>query len=887
MTAVYGFLALGSMTTVCRSTAHAESAPPSHEHWAFQPITRPVVPDVLSTEWVRTPVDSFVLAQLEQVGLAPSPPSPRHVLMRRLSANLLGIMPSAELVDSFIGDNAPGAYERYVEELLQSPHYGERWGRHWLDVARYAESGGYVENRDWAHVWRYRDWVVNCFNKDQPYDLFIQQQIAGDELLPYDDDNLVATGFLASARLATEELSCVRQENDMYVDIVNATSSAVLGLTMACCQCHDHMFDPSTQEDYYRMQAFFLRGYPGNLVLQDSVGDPGLHETASDLKEFDLQVRGRVLAEGIDEFDEPLASILRVAPADRTPEQESQVRVARAQLNIRIAGCNGFRINEDEKKRLDELRGRLSGQAAAAQQTRGFYSPVTSPHRVSVLPMSGNFPLIHDTGELSSRVPYLLTRGDPYRAEYPVTPGFPAVLDPEAADREIGERPRTELARWLTSRQNPLTARVWVNRIWSYHFGGGLVATVGNFGLRGAQPTHPGLLDYLAMELIDSGWSTKHIQRLIVKSNTYRQSAKFDPARAEVDPDNQLYWRWPRRRLEAEAIRDMMLSSSGRLDSRVGGPNIPHGQPSDRRSLYLSHRRDQPDEMRALFDGPTLISASCAMRSVSTSAIQPLYLLNSPQAVNLAHAFAARLIQEAPDDLPRQVDLAFRYTLGRPPDEEEVSQSTGLIDHAREHLVPTEWDRQAKIAAVDVAEGASDANAPDARHPSGAMVLSTSPVPTYILHLNGFEKYSPPADRAMITYEFDRPESVTELECLVHVNGIVRMEGFAGDSLDELVSIGEATVESAARDKPFPNERGAEIFKFPADQVQAGRFFRFVVRETVLADGYANFQAFPRVAGNRRMDPTPELVPSVVRPLTPLAKFSQAMLNLNEYFYVP
>lgn len=662
-------------------------------HWAFRPVAAPRIPSVGNPAWVHNPIDAFVLEQLESNNIAPSPPASRQTLIRRLSLNLVGLPPSAQATRRFLDDQAPDAYAQLTERLLASPDYGIRWGRHWLDVARFAESQGYVENHNWPHVWRYRDWVISSFNTDRPYDEFVTMQIAGDELRPYKDEQLVATGFLATARLAGEELSCVRQENDMYVDIVNATASAFLGLTMSCAQCHDHKFDPISQRDYYRLHAYFVNGYPGNLVLKTaSRVSSEFHNTAETLRQHTLSIRHRILHKAYDEdAQESVRDIMKMSSDERSPEQEATYRVNRASLNIRLAGCNGYRVLESEKKRTEDLKARLDREKDAVQQTWGFYSPVTSPHRITVLPMASNFPLIHDPIELERRKAYLLRRGDPYNTAFAVKPGWPEVFGVPAdsnasldANSENQHASRTALARWLTSPDNPLTARVWVNRIWHYHFGRGLVNTPGNFGIRGARPTNQRLLDFLATELMKSGWSTKHIQRLIVQSNTYRQAAANRDDGMRIDPANRWFWRWPTRRLESETIRDAALFVSGKLNHHLGGPSVPVGQASRRRSIFHFQKRDQPSELQTLFDGPTAMSASCADRHVSTTALQSLYLMNGPRAAEVAEAFADRL-RARTNDVGRQIDDAFRLALGRKPTKAERYDASRFLDEQAKH----------------------------------------------------------------------------------------------------------------------------------------------------------------------------------------------------------
>ena len=648
------------------------------EHWAYQPIPLPSVPQVTNKGWIRNPIDAFVLEKLEANGINPSQTAAHTTLIRRLSLNLIGLPPSEEEAKRFAEDLSANAYEQLVDRLLASPDYGVRWGRHWLDVARFAESQGYVENHEWPHIWRYRDWVISSFNADLPYDEFVTMQIAGDELTPYRDENVVATGFLATARLAGEELSCVRQENDMYVDMVNATSSAFLGLTMACAQCHDHKFDPISQRDYYRLQAFFINGYPGNLVLNSSSSvSEEYRETAEELREHTLSIRNRILNKAYDEEEQTsVRKIMTMATGMRSPVQEATYRVTRASLNIRLAGCNGYRILDSEKKQTEKLTAQLEKEKAKVAQTWGFYSPVTSPHAVTVLPMASNFPLVHDPVNLSERKAYLLRRGDPYNTAFEVNPDWPEILQLQThSSSDTADHTRIDLARWLTSSDHPLTARVWVNRIWHYHFGRGLVTTPGNFGVRGSKPTHQHLLDFLAHELIQSGWSTKHIQRLILLSNTYRQSSERSEDAMRIDPQNHFYWRWPSRRMESEAIRDSALFVSQLLDRQMGGPSIPIGEESHRRSVFHFQKRDQPNQLQALFDGPTAMSASCSDRHVSTTSLQSLLLMNGPKAAEYAEALADQLRSRHPENAAIQIEAAFRIALGRTPSPQELDDA--------------------------------------------------------------------------------------------------------------------------------------------------------------------------------------------------------------------
>lgn len=564
-------------------------------HWAFQPIRRPAVPRVADGAWAANPLDAFLAAGRTGQNLPRSPAASPLTLIRRLTLDLTGLPPELGDIQHFVSDESPGAYRRLVDRLLASPHYGERWGRHWLDVARWAESNGYQHNRLRHHAWRYRDYVIRSFNQDKPYDAFVRQQVAGDELEPYSDENLVATGFLAAARVSANQMNRDIQRNDILVDIVNAAGESLLGLTMGCAQCHNHKFDPISARDYYRFQAFFAKGQLGNLVLKH-------------------------------------------------PAQQGK-------------------------------------PSADRPQAFGFYAPSTSRTPVTRLPMRDiKYPLPYNPAELARTKTYLLIRGEVDRLGPVVDPGWPLIFGRSDDPQKLNRSPRTALADWLASPDNPLTARVWVNRIWHYHFGRGLVETTSDFGVRTEAPVQQDLLDWLAAELIDSGWSTKHIHRLIVLSNTYRQASRFRAECAEIDPDNQFYWRWTPRRLEAEAIRDSILAVSGELDLARGGPGIaPDSPESDRRrTVYLRQKRQEMPVLQELFDGAGAVE-SCSRRRTSTVPLQPLYLLNSEFVVERAGAFARRVARAGGADVQARVNIAFALALGRQPDEDELVRALDFL----------------------------------------------------------------------------------------------------------------------------------------------------------------------------------------------------------------
>jgi hypothetical protein len=648
------------------------------DHWAFRPIAAVKPPLVENAGWVRNPIDAFIAAAHEEQGLTPAPPAEGRTLLRRLSLDLLGLPPSPEEMDAFLQDRARDAYERVVARWLASPHHGERWARHWLDVARWAESEGYESNHLRPYAWRYRDYVVQAFNRDKPFDRFVREQLAGDEITPYADENLIATGFLAAARLSSNEEDKALQRNDIYVDIVNATASAFLGLTMNCAQCHNHKFDSLTARDYYRLLGFFVKGQPANLALHDKAlraeyeaQRPPEHEPARKLRDAlfnsgrarkNAEVRKGLAPEAREAYDLP--------PEKRSKAQEKLARETDLLFQF-TANQIEKAIPLEDKKLYDELKKKLEAMEKKMPdrpQTFGFYSPVTSPTKIEVLPMKGFYPLPYEPTELARATSRILVQGDVHRPSFEVDVGWPAVFGP-VPPSAVQRTPRLALADWLTDAKNPLTARVYVNRLWHYHFGRGLVATPGDFGTKGAPPTHPQLLDWLAGELIRSGWSTRHMHRLIVTSATYRQSSRPHADNARIDPDNKLWWRWQPRRLEAEAIRDAMLAVSGELDPKIGGPSAPADEKNRRRSLYLLQRRGSVPAAQALFDGPNAILESCAARHVSTVPLQALYLLNNDFSLNRAKAFAQRVIDKAGSDRDRQVETAFLLALGRPLEE--------------------------------------------------------------------------------------------------------------------------------------------------------------------------------------------------------------------------
>ena len=701
-------------------------------YWALQPVERHAAPRPESGQWARNPIDAFVLAKLKSTGLDPSPAADRVALMKRVYFDLTGLPPSPGEARDFLGEDSPGAYERLVERLLASPRYGERWGRHWLDLARYAESSGFETDVTRPNAWRYRDYVIDSLNRDKPYDRFVQEQIAGDELWPDSFDARIATAFNRNYPEEGNQKDLLLARQETLHDITNAVGSSFLGLTFACAQCHDHKFDPITQRDYYRLKAFFaavnhddrfpivpaeqLREYQRELAAWEK-------RTASiwsEMTELLMPLRTHTPEQLLGRYPDFVIEAVRKDARERSPMEVWMVDLLESKT------CNTcplkpkpyldpfFRnvvkkLKGASKERFDALDRQLAELA--------HLKPAEIARGTGILDINDDPPPTHVLGTGS----YLNPREE-------VQPGFLSILDPKPAVipnpvRQGSTGRRSALAMWLTDPSNPLTARVMVNRIWHHHFGRGIVATPSDFGMMGERPTHPELLDWLAAEFVDSGWSVKHMHRLIMNSSTYRQSAgsadggNWVERGRRADPFNRLLWRFPPRRLEGETVRDSALAVSGLLNDRVGGPSVfpplpggtpePRGGwettevPSDhrRRSVYIFVRRNVPYPMLDSFDFPDT-HESCAMRNQTTTAPQALAMLNGEEPAEWARAFAQRVLSIAGSDLTRQVETAYQLAYSRSPDPSE------------EDTVMTFLDRQSRIISAQLESGV-DAEIPD------------------------------------------------------------------------------------------------------------------------------------------------------------------------------
>ena len=592
------------------------------EHWAFLKPQRHKTPQVKQTDWPHNAIDFFILAELEKAKIKPSTEAGKTTLLRRVYLDLIGLPPSPTEVDAFLASKHPDAYERVVDTLLASPHYGERWGRFWLDAARYADSDGYSHDAPRV-MWLYRDWVIAAFNADQPFDQFIIEQLAGDMLPNATQAQRIATGFHRNTQTNTE--GGVDKEQfrvDSIFDRIATTGEVIFGLTFGCAQCHDHKFDPFKQVEFYRMFAFF------------------------------------------NQVDEPRVEAPTVIESKARATHDAKLKALQAKVN-------------DAEKGTDALKN-LTGELALLKKKR--------PRATTALVMSQR---------KSPRKTFRFVKGNFTRPSEEVQPGVPAVLHAFPNQEKAN---RLQFARWVASRENPLLARVAVNRMWQHHFGAGLVGTENDFGTQGTPPTHPALLDWLATEMMRAGWSRKAIHRLMVTSATYRQSSKHRSDLSHSDPYNRLLGRQMRLRLEGEIIRDNALTISGLLSRKMGGPGVFPPQPDGcmnlgqqkkswrsskgedrfRRAVYTYRWRATPHPALKVFDTPDAFAA-CTRRLRSNTPLQALTLLNDPAYFEINIGFARRVLKEGQGNDAQKLNHAFRLCLSRAPDEAETKILASML----------------------------------------------------------------------------------------------------------------------------------------------------------------------------------------------------------------
>ena len=673
--------------------------------WSFKTPVRPPVPRVKHQARIKNPIDAFVLAALEGKGLRPAPQASRRTLIRRVYFDLIGLPPRPEEVQAFENDPAADAYEKLVNRLLDSERYGERWARHWLDVARYADSDGYEYDRLRPNAWRYRDYVIRAFNQDTPYNRFILEQLAGDELPDRNYDSLVALGFCRNGPFIGDMVLMQNEmtRQDELDDVVSTTSAAFLGLTMGCARCHNHKYDPLAQKDYYRLIAVFAPSVRANIPLAPASMvekyekqvleiDRKIDALTQQIRLLHKPMRDRLLETKYKELPEPLQVAIRTEPSKRTEAQKRQAEQIFTSTSVSESELLAALSPEDRQKTED-----LKAQIAQLERSK----PPSLPTAMAITDPTA-----------TPGKSYFLHRGSIFSKGSEMEPGPPLVLSasgrevsfptPSPQARTTGRR--LALAQWLASDQNPLTARVIVNRVWQHHFGKGIVDTPNDFGRMGGPPSHPELLDWLATEFIRQGWSLKAMHRLMLTSSTYQQASNSaDPQNAKKDPQNRLLWKMPIRRLEGEIIRDSILAVSGALRLKPGGPGIfpevdpglIEGSPKEsvqyqrwpvtkdgpelwRRSIYVTQMRTVTAPIMDLFDPPDIVS-SCPKRNSTTVAPQALQLLNNKFVAGQSMLFAERLRNEVGKDTIRQIQRAFLLAFGRPPEPQELDASKSFL----------------------------------------------------------------------------------------------------------------------------------------------------------------------------------------------------------------
>ncbi len=681
--------------------------------WAFQPLAKPVPPTVADQGWARNDLDRFIFQKLEQSGLKPSGEASRRALARRAYFDLTGLPPTPSEMDSFVGDKSADAYEKLVDQLLASPRYGERWARHWLDLVRYADSDGYRIDDFRPTAWRYRDYVIDAFNRDKPYDEFVREQLAGDEMRPRTPERMIATGYLRHWIYEYNNRDVVGQWNTILNDLTDTTSDVFLGLGMQCARCHDHKFDPILQKDYYRLQAYFAPFLPREDIDVATEAERAAHrQTMAKWEEMTKEVRAEIAALEVphrkkaDElilpkFPEETLALIEKPVAQRTPLEHQIAELAYRQVTyehyrMKVTGA-------DKEKHVALLK-----KLASFDE----FKPAPLPQAL----------LVTDVG--ASAPPLFIPKKPPT----PVEPGLLTILDEKpmtilpvpGLTNSTGRR--TALAQWLTEPENPLTTRVIVNRVWQYHFGHGLSRTASDFGKLGEMPSHPELLDWIARRFVTEGWSLKKLHRMILTSATYRQASESVISRSvisqassdgrtdslntdslitsakKLDPENRLLWHGPMRRLDAEQIRDSILAVTGELQADAGGPATDAFKA--RRSIYTKVLRNNRDPLLDVFDAPQHFT-STSQRDTTTTPVQSLLLINSPYMLQRAQAMAGRLQKSGAKNDGELITTAYQLAFSRAPSATELGSAQKFL---REQQARVNLEKASSAAAGFIAD---------------------------------------------------------------------------------------------------------------------------------------------------------------------------------------
>jgi hypothetical protein len=727
----------------------ASARPP---HWAYQPVQHFEPPAVKQSSWVRSPIDAFVLAKLEAANLAPARDADRATFIRRATLDVWGVIPSPEDVNAFVNDRSRDAYERLVDRLLASPQYGVRQARRWLDLARYADSTGFEGDQTRPAMYRYRDYVVDSFNADKPFDLFIREQIAGDEIVSDPSSNdatstdqsaLIATGFMAGYPDNRNSRDLIQRKYQIATDITDTVGEVFLGQTLQCARCHDHKFDPIAQKEYFQLQAFFANVAEVTTIPVKNAGPVEQEYLAAQAKweaaSKDVRDRQQALLEPVraetikyqkerylidsqqslfkpedqwSSFDRWVNHRWENVTRGGMYELDRYLRET-AQLTLEETG------KEDQEKlaKLAELR-KLDdelGKFNALKPSRG----------------SDTITAMTELGSPDAPPTYVFFGGDHDRPLDEVQPAFPAAFAagaiPNIVPSATSSGRRTALAEWIGSPENPLTSRVFVNRVWAQYFGNGIVKTVSNFGYAGTAPTHPELLDYLAERFVEDGWRVKALHREILLSSVYRQSSDHRADAFAADPENKLLGTFPRRRLDAEQIRDSLLAAGGLLDTSLGGPSVFPPVPGNlnagnrwstskrqedyhRRSLYIFTRRSVAYPMLEVFDMASAQQVHSA-RDVTTTPLQALTLYNSDVAFESSQALAGRVIREAGADEAARLDRLYEILFSRKPDKVERGTLLSFLDE-HENVLKEQAVADGKFA-VNVPTGVEPGQAGD------------------------------------------------------------------------------------------------------------------------------------------------------------------------------
>jgi hypothetical protein len=717
--------------------------------WAYQLVSKPAIPAVQQKAWVRTPIDAFVLAQIEAKGLKPSGDADRAVFIRRATLDAWGLVPTPEEVKAFVTDRSPEAYEKLVDRLLASPRYGERQARRWLDLARYADSAGFTNDETRANAWRYRDYVIKTFNEDKPYNRFIQEQVAGDELWPNREDAVVATGFLRYYPDDSNSRDLVQRKYLTTTDMVDTLGAVVLAQSVDCARCHNHKTDKVSQKDYFQLQAFFANANADDNIPVKTKGEIEA-QYEKDLAKW--QEASKKARESLEAFAKPY-----LADAEKYNKQrffeDTQASLFKSKdqwdahdrwINQRyennlytengVAGRAGLvggyltylTESAEDKEKKAEYKALSERYAKLVEGIRKFNKlrPATGSTSISA---------ISELGHADAPPTHIRFTGihDKYLDE--VQPGIPALFNPANEQLEIkpaatSSGRRSALANWLVSPKNPLTARVYVNRIWEQYFGKGIVGTVSDFGKAGDRPTNPQLLDYLADNFVAQGWSVKKVHRQILLSSVYRQSSDFRPDVAKADPQNKLLAVFPRQRLEAEQIRDSLLAVSGLLEEKIGGPSVFPPIPAvltaggrnlwtvsedpkdhNRRSLYVFSRRSVTYPLLEVFDGPNA-QITHSRRDVTTTPLQALSLVNNDLVYKWSQNLAGRVIREAGSNEAAQFERLYQILYARSPDKVEKE---ALATYLNRHEKVFKQQLASGKLAVHIPAGLKDASNAD------------------------------------------------------------------------------------------------------------------------------------------------------------------------------